>query len=109
VHKLGTQGAKQHPIQNIQVRTDTRNEEIQTMAMETTIHEDEALRTIGPDATAAFDSSASNPAEYASSENLSAAEEDLDEEEDDDLDEEDEEDEDEDEDEDDDEEDEEEE
>jgi hypothetical protein len=69
------------------------------------------LRNIGPDSTAVFDESASNPTEYASSENLGAAsglededeedgeeddddvEEDLDDEEDDDEDEEDEDDE----------------
>jgi hypothetical protein len=46
------------------------------------------LRSVGPDSTACFDESPSNPTEYACTENLSAAkpedDEDLDEEEDDD-------------------------
>jgi hypothetical protein len=57
--------------------------EIETMANEiSTIHEDEALQAVGPDATAMFDGSASNPAAHASSENLITAADDPDEDED---------------------------
>jgi len=60
---------------------------------------DNILREVGPDSTATFDNSASNPTEYASSENLRVAPaDDLDEDEDEDEDDEDEDDEDEDED-----------
>ncbi len=49
---------------------------------------DEDFLNVGPDATATFDSSPSNPTEHASSENLDAIDDDDDELEDEDLDEE---------------------
>ncbi|MDW5264704.1 MULTISPECIES: hypothetical protein [Acidobacteriaceae] len=52
---------------------------------------DDDLLKVGPDATATFDNSSSNPTEYASSENLDAIDTDEDELDDEDIDEEDEE------------------
>ncbi len=46
---------------------------------------DEILREVGPDSTATFDNTASNPTEHASSESLYAADVDEDEDEEDDV------------------------
>jgi hypothetical protein len=54
--------------------------EEQELVMAQTTNFDEALRRIGPDSTATFDNSASNPTEHGSSESLRSVADDEDEE-----------------------------